>query len=76
MLATGVRQLMSTPIKEHSCPIFWLKMQVLLEAVVFTFTLRRRITLADENHRSPLTVLPVGGPFRLQPVALSNREEL
>jgi putative copper export protein len=48
MLSTGIPQVLATPIKEYYSPHFWLKMEVILVALIFTFTVRRRIALADE----------------------------
>jgi hypothetical protein len=54
MLATGIPQLFATPIKEYYSPYFWFKMQVLIVALIFTFTLRRRVTQADERRLGPI----------------------
>lgn len=48
LLATGVPMMMSLALKEYYSPHFWWKMQVLLLGLVFTFTIRRKVTLADE----------------------------
>ena len=49
MVATGLPQLMSNAIKEYYSPFFWTKMEVLPVALIFTFTLRRKVALADES---------------------------
>ena len=48
LLITGVPQLTSTAVKQYYSPFFWMKMEALLIALVFTFTLRRKVTLTDE----------------------------
>lgn len=60
LVVTGIPQLMATPIKEYYHPYFWLKMEVLLVAVIFTFTLRRKVTLADEARVGPFWSKVVG----------------
>jgi hypothetical protein len=54
MLLTGIAQLLATPIKEYYSPLFWFKMPVLLVTVIFTFTLRRTVTLTDESGLRPM----------------------
>ena len=54
MLATGVVLFISEPIKCYYSTPFWVKMTSLALAMLFTFTVRRRMTLADEA-----TVRPV-----------------
>ena len=49
MVLTGIPQLTSTAIKQYYSPFFWPKMEILLVAVIFTFTLRRMVTMADEG---------------------------
>ena len=48
LVATGVPQLMSLAEKEYYSGYFWLKMYVLAAALVFTFTIRHKVTQADE----------------------------
>jgi putative copper export protein len=48
LLITGIPQLMSTAMKQYFATLFWVKMGFLLAALVFTFTVRRKATLADE----------------------------
>lgn len=60
MLLTGVPQAMSTAIKQYYSPYFWLKMEVLLVALVFTFTMRRWVTLAPEDRVGPFWSAVVG----------------
>ena len=40
MLLTGIPQVLSIPIREYHSPFFWMKMRLLLVALIFTFTLR------------------------------------
>jgi len=47
LLLTGVPQLMSLAEKEYYSDYFWLKMYFLAAALVFTFTVRQRVTRAD-----------------------------
>src|SRR5215510_545804 len=57
---TGIPQLMSNALREYRSDLFWMKMAILLVAVVFTFTLRRNVTLADESRVAPATRKAVG----------------
>jgi hypothetical protein len=45
---TGVLQIFATPIKEYNNPSFWTKMETLIVALIFTFTVRWRVTQMDE----------------------------
>ena len=45
---TGIPAVMTVALEEYANPVFWFKMYVLLAAVIFTFTVRRRVTRADE----------------------------
>ena len=56
LLLTGIPQLLATPIKEYYSPFFWIKMRLLLVTLIFTFTLRHKVTMAD-----PARVGPVWG---------------
>ncbi len=53
MLLTGVVLFMSEPIKCYYSTPFWVKMTSLALAMLFTFTVRRRATLADEATMRP-----------------------
>lgn len=57
---TGIPQLMSTGTKQYYSSLFWLKMEVLLVALVFTFTLRRWVTQLDEARVGPVWGKVVG----------------
>jgi hypothetical protein len=54
MLATGILLFTSEAIKCYYHIAFWVKMTSLLLAIVFTFTVRRKVTMADETRASPL----------------------
>jgi hypothetical protein len=54
LLATGIPQLMSTAVKQYYSPYFWFKMSALVVALLFTFTVKQRITKSDEVGLSPL----------------------
>ena len=45
---TGIPQMSSTAMKQYYSPFFWRKMSILLIAVLFTFVLRHRVTLAAQ----------------------------
>jgi len=49
LIVTGVPQMMSTALKQYYSPHFWLKMQVMLFGLIFTFTIRRKMTRAAEG---------------------------
>jgi hypothetical protein len=53
LLATGLPQLTSTAMKQYFSPNFWWKMELLAVALIFTFTVRDRITRAEEGRVSP-----------------------
>ena len=47
MLLTGIPQVLSLPIREYHSPFFWMKMRLLLVALIFPFTLRHTLTMSD-----------------------------
>lgn len=49
MLLTGVPQVLSTAMKQYYSPFFWRKMVLLLIVVIYTFTVRHRVTMAAEG---------------------------
>jgi len=51
---TGIPAVMTVALEEYANPVFWFKMYVLLAAVIFTFTVRRRVTSADETRVPPV----------------------
>ena len=54
MLATGVGLFLSEPTKCYYSTPFWVKMSSLALAMLFTFTVRRRVTLASEARMRPI----------------------
>ena len=54
MLVTGVLLFSSEPIKCYYSTPFWVKMSSLLLAMIFAFTVRRKVALADEGHVRPI----------------------
>jgi hypothetical protein len=54
MVASGILLFTSEAIKCYYNPAFWTKMTFLLPAIVFTFTVRRKVTGADETRMKPL----------------------
>ena len=60
MLLTGIPQVLSLPIREYYSPFFWMKMRLLLFALIFTFTVRHKLTMADEARVGPVWGKVVG----------------
>ena len=54
MLATGILLFTSEATKCYYHAAFWVKMTSLLLAIVFTFTVRRKVVAADETRVGPL----------------------
>lgn len=54
MLSTGVALFLSESIKCYYSTPFWVKMTSLLLAIIFTFTVRRKIAMADERRMRPI----------------------
>ena len=54
MVSTGILLFLSESIKCYYSPPFWYKMRFLLLAIVFTFTVRRKVSTADETRMRPL----------------------
>jgi len=57
---TGIPQLITNALREYHSDLFWMKMAILLVAVIYTFTLRRHVTLAEESRVAPATRKAVG----------------
>src|SRR5262245_3218415 len=53
MVATGIPLFLCFATKYYYLKFFWVKMAALLLVSVFTFTIRRRVTMADEARVSP-----------------------
>lgn len=51
---TGVLQIFATPMKAYYSAQFWLKMELLIVALIFTFTVRRKVAQADEGRIGPV----------------------
>jgi hypothetical protein len=60
MVLSGVPLFLSEAIKCYYSFAFWTKMTALLFALLFTFTIRRRVTSAPDNRVSPLLYKVVG----------------
>jgi hypothetical protein len=60
MIASGVPLFMSEAIKCYYSFAFWTKMTGLALSIIFTFTIRRRVTFADEARISPAMSRAVG----------------
>jgi Family of unknown function (DUF6644) len=56
MLATGVLMFVSEAVKCYHSAAFQLKMTSLLLAMLFTFTVRRKVTMMDEGSVGPLVL--------------------
>ena len=54
MVATGALMFTSEAIKCYYHPAFWVKMTSLFLAILFTFTVRRKVLMADEARMGPL----------------------
>ena len=54
LTVTGIPAVMTVATDEYANPVFWFKMYVLLAAVIFTFTVRRTVTSADEARVPPV----------------------
>ena len=57
---TGIPAVMTVALEEYANPVFWFKMYVLLAAVIFTFTVRRRVASAGETRVPPVWRKVVG----------------
>jgi hypothetical protein len=54
MLVTGTGLFLSEATKCYYSTPFWVKMSSLLAAIIFTFTVRRKITSVDEGRVNPV----------------------
>ena len=61
MLPTGLLLFMSSAVKCYYLPVFWVKMAALLLALVFTFSIRRRVAATVDADVHPLWPAVVGG---------------
>jgi hypothetical protein len=53
LVVTGIPALMATATQQYANKVFWVKMYVLLAALIFTFTVRRSVTRADDARIRP-----------------------
>jgi hypothetical protein len=53
MLVSGISLYTSEATKCYASPAFWIKMVALALAILFTFTVRRKVSLADATRISP-----------------------
>ena len=53
-LPTGILLFMCFATKYYYLTAFWVKVTALLLVLVFTFSVRRRVTLADETRMRPI----------------------
>jgi putative copper export protein len=60
LLVTGIPQLISNAMREYYSAFFWFKMEVMVLALIYTFTLRRKVTQADEARVGPFWSKVVG----------------
>ncbi len=60
LLVTGIPQLISNALREYYSIFFWTKTCVLVVALIYTFTLRRKVTLAEEGRVAPFWSKVVG----------------
>jgi hypothetical protein len=54
LFLTGMPSLMSLALKQYFSPFFWWKMELLLLGLIFTVTLRWKVTQADESRLGPV----------------------
>jgi uncharacterized membrane protein YhdT len=60
MLVTGTGLFLSEPTKCYYSTPFWFKMSSLALAIVFSYTVRRKVVFADEGRISPVACTIVG----------------
>jgi ABC-type bacteriocin/lantibiotic exporter with double-glycine peptidase domain len=53
MLVTGLPQLMQNAMREYYSEFFWQKMYFLAAALIFTFTVRRKVAFSTEDRFNP-----------------------
>jgi hypothetical protein len=54
LVLTGVPAMMAAANDEYNSQVFWFKMYILVFAVIFTFTVRRSVTQAEEGRVNPI----------------------
>ena len=55
-IATGIPMLLSEAVKCYYSPPFWYKMTLLALAIIFSFTVRRNVALAEPGRIAPARV--------------------
>jgi len=60
LLVTGTPQLMQNAMREYFSDFFWLKMYMLPIALIYTFTIRQKVAMADEARVGPMWGKAVG----------------
>jgi hypothetical protein len=50
MLVSGASLYVSEATKCYESPAFWIKISSLILVIIFTYTVRKRVVLADEQH--------------------------
>ena len=73
LVVTGMPQLMQNAMREYFSEYFWIKMYVLPVALIYTFTIRQRIALADESRVAP--AMEQAGRARVHPVVDWRRRD-
>jgi uncharacterized protein DUF6644 len=53
LVATGIPQLIQNAMREYYSEFFWIKMYVLPVALIYTFTVRRKVAQAEDGRVSP-----------------------
>jgi hypothetical protein len=53
LVVTGMPQLMQNAMREYFSEYFWIKMYVLPIALIYTFTIRQRVAMAEESRVAP-----------------------
>jgi hypothetical protein len=54
LVFTGLLQLMLQPVKEYYSDLFWMKMEIMAVAIVYTFFIRPKIAQLDEARLQPI----------------------
>jgi len=54
LVVTGIPQLMLQSLKEYYSELFWMKMEVMVVAIIFTFVIVPKLARADEARLGPI----------------------
>jgi hypothetical protein len=60
LTVTGIPAVMATATLQYGNSVFWVKMYLLAIALIYTFTVRRRVAFADEGRFGSGTMKAVG----------------